>query len=59
MSADELKKFVRKVESLNALINSLDELPHRRKELESCDTHDQVVRLAQSWGFEIGRRWGE
>ncbi len=59
MSIDDLNKFIRKVENLNALIGSLEQFPRRKQELESCDTHDQVVELAKSWGFEIGKRWGE
>ncbi len=59
MSEDDLKKFIQKVDSLNNLINSLDEFPERKELLASCSSHEEVVSLANSWGFEIGRRWGE
>ena len=59
MSEADLSKFIQKVEDLKALVSSLDKVPGRRKQLASCDRHDQVVELASSWGFEIGRRWGD
>ena len=45
--------------SLRYLINSLEKFPERKELLASCSSHDEVVSLAKSWGFEIGRRWGE
>ncbi len=59
MKKTELTKFLEKIKELNALVASLDINPNRRKELESCKTHEEVVALASSWGFDIGRRWGE
>ncbi|WP_269623244.1 Nif11 family protein [Prochlorococcus marinus] len=59
MSEDELSKFIGKVNQLNDLIASLDTFPERRKEIASCDNHEQVVSLAKTWGFDIGRRWGD
>ncbi len=59
MSYDDLDRFTCKVNALVALLDSLEEIPNRRAELASCENHDQVVKLAKSWGFEIGRRWGE
>ena len=59
MSKEDLKQFLFKVEQLQELVDSLDRYPQRRNLLEACDTHDQVVRLAKSWGFVIDRRWGE
>ncbi len=59
MSYEDLDKFTNKVRELVSLIDSLDQKPGRREELASCDNHDQVVNLARSWGFEIGKRWGE
>ena len=58
MSEEDLRKFILKVETLRHLVNSLDELPERRKQLSSCRTHQEVVDLASSWGYEIGRQWG-
>ena len=59
MSEKDLKQFIEKVENLNSLINSLKKDPTRRSQLAACSKHKQVVELAKSWGFEIGRRWGE
>ncbi len=59
MAEVDLDKFIRKVESLNRLVSSLDEVPGRRDKLAACESHDQVVELAKSWGFDIGRRWGD
>ncbi len=59
MSEEDLRKFILKVESLRELVASLNELPERRKQLSLCKTHNEVVELAKSWGYEIGRQWGE
>ena len=59
MAEQDLHKFLQKVENLNNLVGSIAEIPERRELLASCETHDQVVDLARSWGYEIGRRWGE
>ena len=59
MTYDDLAKFTYKVKELVSLIDSLDKIPGRRAELASCENHEQVVQLAKSWGFEIGKRWGE
>ncbi len=59
MAAEDLRRFLLKVEHLQQMVNSLDEFPSRKKMLESCENHDEVVELARNWGFEIGRRWGE
>ncbi len=59
MAKEDLEGFILKIHNLNQLISSLDQIPGRREELSSCETHDQVVELAKKWGYEIGRRWGE
>lgn len=59
MSEKELKKFREKVEQLNLLIESIDNVDDRRELMISCKTHEEVVSLAKTWGFEIGRRWGQ
>lgn len=55
----DLQRFLHKVEQLNALVASLDNDPARRAAFAACSDHNQVVQLAQVWGFDIGRRWGE
>ena len=59
MASKELERFVFKVNQLNQLVESLESVPGRKESLESCLTHEEVVALASSWGFEIGRRWGD
>ena len=59
MSSLDLERFLFKVEQLNQLVRSLEVEPGRRSLLEACINHDEVVTLAKSWGYEIGRRWGE
>ena len=59
MSQKELEKFIEKVKQLNLLLDSLDKFPKRKDLLLACNDHNEVVKLAKSWGFEIGRRWGE
>ena len=59
MEKSELTKFLEKVKELNLLVESLESNPLRREKLESCKTHEEVVALAKTWGFKIGRRWGE
>ena len=59
MAEEDLRKFIQKVDQLNEMVNSLKKFPERRKQLAACSNHEQVVELAKSWGFLIGRRWGE
>ena len=59
MSLEELEKFIEKVNQLNQLVDSLDKYPNRKKLLIACSNHSEVVKLAQAWGYEIGRRWGD
>ncbi len=59
MAKEDLKKFLYKVEQLQQMVNSLNHFDDRRDLLAACEDHNQVVSLARSWGYEIGRRWGE
>ena len=59
MAEKDLDIFLLKVKQLNALVDSLEQFPERKKLLANCNNHDQVVELARIWGYEIGRRWGE
>ena len=59
MSELELKRFIEKVSQLEAMVDSLENVPGRRSRLAECKNHDEVIKLARSWGYEIGRRWGE
>ena len=59
MAEEDLQRFLLKVQQLNALVSSLDADPERRRQLAACSDHNGVVQLARSWGYSIGRRWGE
>ncbi len=59
MSKKDLSLFINKVTQLKELVNSLDEVQGRKELLENCENHAEVVELAKSWGYDIGRRWGE
>ena len=59
MAEQDLLLFLDKVAQLQKLINSVETDQERRQSLARCSDHNQVVALARSWGFEIGRRWGE
>ena len=59
MSEKDLRLFLKKVEQLKLLVESLEAIPGRRESLAACIDHDEVIKLTKSWGYEIGRRWGE
>ena len=59
MAEEDLMRFLAKIENLNELVNSFKDFPNRRDQLASCRTHKEVVDMARSWGYEIGRQWGD
>jgi cupin 2 domain-containing protein len=59
MAEADLQQFLEKVRQLNAFVALSERQPQLRAALGSCRTHGEVVALARSCGFEIGRRWGE
>lgn len=59
MAEAQLRQFLAKVNQLNAFVALSEERPELRSALRDCSHHHQVVALARSWGFEIGKRWGE
>ncbi len=59
MTDVDLQRFLLKVDQLQKMASSLEDVQGRKDELSSCKDHNEVVELARSWGFEIGRRWGE
>lgn len=59
MAEQDLLLFLDKVAQLQKLVTCLETDQERRQSLAGCSDHNQVVALARSWGFEIGRRWGE
>lgn len=59
MAEADLQLFLEKVRQLNAFVALSEQEPQLRANLRDCSTHHQVVELARSRGFEIGRRWGD
>lgn len=59
MAEAQLQQFLEKVRQLNAFLALSEADPGLRQALRDCGDHHQVVALARSCGFEIGRRWGE
>lgn len=59
MADTDLDRFLEKIRQLNAFVALSERQPELREALRQCSHHDQVVALARSQGFEIGRRWGE
>jgi cupin 2 domain-containing protein len=59
MAEEQLQQFLEKVGQLNAFVERCQAQPALRQRLSDCASHAQVVQLARSEGFEIGRRWGE
>jgi cupin 2 domain-containing protein len=59
MAEAQLQQFLEKVRQLNAFVALSEADPGLRRALRDCGDHHQVVALARSRGFEIGRRWGE
>ena len=59
MSKKDYERFLNKVDQLNQLVQSINKSPEKYELIISCKTHDDVVRLAKQWGYEIGKRWGE
>ena len=59
MADADLERFLEKVRQLNAFVALSERQPELRDALRHCSHHDEVVDLARSQGFEIGRRWGE
>lgn len=59
MAEADLQQFLAKIAQLNAFVALSEQRPELRQTLRECRNHQEVVRLARQWGFEIGRRWGE
>ena len=59
MTKKDLKKFIDKINQLNKILLLIEKSPNKKEELSKCANHDEVIELTKSWGFEIGKRWGE
>ena len=59
MTEENLEKFINKINQLNKILLLIEKSSEKREELSKCSNHDEVIKLTKSWGFEIGKRWGE
>tara|TARA_Y100001968_G_scaffold185435_1_gene169819 strand:- start:495 stop:677 length:183 start_codon:yes stop_codon:yes gene_type:complete len=59
MSKKDYERFLYKIDQLNKLVFVIDRSPEKYNLFVNCKTHEEVVELANKWGFEIGKRWGE
>ena len=59
MSKKDYDQFVYKINQLNQMVELINKSPEKYKLIISCKTHEEVVKLAKNWGYEIGKRWGE
>ena len=59
MSKKDYEKFVLKIEQLNKLVELINTSPEKYQLMISCTNHKEVVDLANQWGFDIDKRWGE
>ena len=59
MTKEDLEKFINKIDQLNKILRLIEQSNERKEELCKCSNHEEVIKLTKSWGFEIGKRWGE
>jgi len=59
MSDKDLSNFLKKIEQLNQIAQIIKNNPNKKRLLKNCRNHEEVIKLTTTWGFEIGKRWGE
>ena len=59
MALKDLEKFLNKIKQLNQIAELINNSPEKKEELVQCKNHNEVILLTKSWGFDIGKRWGE
>ena len=59
MSKKDYERFLYKIDQLNQLVELIEQSPEKYQLIISCKTHEDVVELANQWGYEIGKRWGD
>ena len=59
MSKKDYERFLYKIDQLNCLVELINKSPEKYELIISCKTHEEVVKLGNEWGYEIGKRWGE
>ncbi len=59
MSQKDYDQFLNKINQLNQLVEFIKESPERYELIVKCKSHEDLVSLANRWGFDISKRWGE
>jgi len=59
MSKEDLEKFLKKIDNLNLIVELIEKDISKKQALSNCSTHEEVIELTKSWGFQISKRWGE
>ena len=59
MSQKDYDQFLNKINQLNKLVEFINESPQKHELVVNCKTHDDLILLANRWGFDISKRWGE
>ena len=59
MTKEDYVRFLYKIDQLNKLVELINDSPEKYELIIKCKNHDEVVKLANKWGYEIGKRWGE
>ena len=59
MSISDLEKFLIKIDQLNLIVELIEKDMSKKEALINCSTHEEVIELTNSWGFQISTRWGE
>ena len=59
MTKRDYQGFLYKVDQLNRLVQLINDSPEKYQLFINCKTHKEIVELANKWGYEIGKRWGE
>ena len=59
MTKRDLEKFLKKIDQLNLIVEFIEKDSSKKEALSNCNTHEEVINLTNSWGFQINKRWGE
>tara|TARA_Y100001968_G_scaffold110336_1_gene99883 strand:- start:260 stop:439 length:180 start_codon:yes stop_codon:yes gene_type:complete len=59
MTQRNYEQFLYKIDQLNKLVELINKSPEKYQLFIDCKTHQEIVALANKWGYEIGKRWGE
>ena len=51
--------FLYKIDQINKLVDLIKELTEKYQLFIRCKNHKELLNLANKWGFNIGKRWGE